>query len=121
MQNRTYRVLRLPDWLLLGLAMAVSSFMPVAMAIEVPELYAAEVPLDPADTAARDKAYRAALNQVLVRITGESDAAASPVFAELFPNPARYVLQYRPATSSTPSLRSSWSAPGPSRSRARSS
>jgi hypothetical protein len=93
----TIRGIRLRAWLFVGLAMTVASSMPAAMAIEVPELYAAEVALDPADPASRDEAYRAALNQVLVRITGKSDAAASSVFAELFPNPARYVLQYRPA------------------------
>ncbi|MEQ9560931.1 MAG: DUF2066 domain-containing protein, partial [Woeseiaceae bacterium] len=97
MQARRNRTFHLPAWLSLSLVLGVQAPGPLALAVEVPELYAAEVALDPADPASRDAAYRAALNQVLVRITGDSDAAALPLFAELFPNPARYVLQYRPA------------------------
>jgi hypothetical protein len=67
-----------------------------AAAIEVPELYTAQVSLDPTDPGARDDTYRAALNQVLLRVTGQVDAGESPLLAELFPNPAQYVLQYRP-------------------------
>lgn len=75
--------------------------MPIVHSIEVAELYTAQVPLDPANPEGRDEAYRAALNQVLVRITGAIDAAESPLFAELFPNAARYVLQYRPGEDNT--------------------
>jgi hypothetical protein len=83
--------------LLVGLIIAGAFSVSAADAIEVPDLYAAQVPLDPNDTASRDEAYRAALNQVLVRLTGSKDAATSPLMAELFPSAAQYVLQYRPA------------------------
>lgn len=97
MQFSTTRHFGLPAWLLAAVAIAAGLAWSPAKAIEVADLYAAEVPLDPADPASRDEAYRAALDQVLVRITGDSQAAESPLFDELFPNPARYVLQYRPA------------------------
>lgn len=97
MRNRTYRHFRLPAWLFAGVAIVTCLALPSAKAIEVADLYAAEVPLDPADPASREAAYRAALDQVLVKITGASDAADSPLLDELFPNPARFVLQYRPA------------------------
>jgi hypothetical protein len=70
--------------------------LPPARSIEVTELYTVQVPLDPAKRDARVDAYRSALKLVLVRITGEQDAADSALLAEMFPDPSRYVLQYRP-------------------------
>ncbi|MBT8084401.1 MAG: DUF2066 domain-containing protein [Woeseia sp.] len=67
------------------------------VAVEVTDLYSAEVAIDPEDQDSRDTAYERALQQVLVRITGSEAAAYSPELRALFPNPARYVLQYRPA------------------------
>ncbi|MGB5353947.1 MAG: DUF2066 domain-containing protein [Woeseia sp.] len=78
--------------LLVGLLMGT---VPAA-AVEVKDLYSAEVAIDPADPESREAAYGRALQQVLVRITGSEDAAFSPELAALFPNPARFVLQYRP-------------------------
>ncbi|MEQ8205988.1 MAG: DUF2066 domain-containing protein [Woeseia sp.] len=65
-------------------------------AVEVEGLYSAEVPVDPNDPDSRETAYERALQQVLIRVTGSEDAAFSPELNALFPNPARYVLQYRP-------------------------
>lgn len=79
--------------LLLTLLLLVAG--PVS-AVEVEDLYSAEVPVDPNDPDSRETAYQRALQQVLIRVTGSEDAAFSPELNALFPNPARYVLQYRP-------------------------
>ncbi|NNE60327.1 MAG: DUF2066 domain-containing protein, partial [Woeseia sp.] len=55
-------------------------------AVEVPDLYSAEVAIDPEDQDSRDTAYERALQQVLVRITGSEAAAYSPELRALFPN-----------------------------------
>ena len=67
------------------------------IAVEMTALYTVEVSLDPDDPDATENAYRAALNEVLVRITGTTAAAVSPELTAIFPNPASYVLQYRSA------------------------
>ncbi len=66
-----------------------------AAAIEVESLYTAETPLERDDAVHRAEAYADALSQVLSRITGLADPLQSPDIAALFPDPARYVLQYR--------------------------
>ena len=75
-------------------AFALVLLSPLANALEMTSLYSVEVPFDPEDPE-RKNAYRTALNQVLIRVTGTTAAAESPQLAELFPNPARYVSQYR--------------------------
>lgn len=72
-----------------------------AAAVEVPSLYTAQVPLDPNDPGARREAYERALSQVAVRITGTRDALAPGELETLFPDPARYVLQFRPGEDDT--------------------
>ncbi len=103
MQNMTFRnhkgqaqLLRLALLLAIMLMAAAK-----AAAVELPSLYTVQVALDPDDPDARDNAYQTALNQVLLRVTGASEVAESPVFAEIFPNPARYVLQFRPGEDNT--------------------
>lgn len=80
---------------LLVLMLLSAAAAPVS-AVEVKDLYSAEVAIDPDDPKSRDMAYERALQQVLVRITGSEAAAFSPELTALFPNPARFVLQYRP-------------------------
>ena len=75
-------------------AVALLLLSPLANALEMTSLYSVEVPFDP-DDPDRKNAYRTALNQVLIRVTGTTAAGDSPELAELFPNPARYVSQYR--------------------------
>ena len=75
-------------------AFALVLLSPLADALEMTSLYSVEVPFDPEDPE-RKNAYRTALSQVLIRVTGTTAAAESPQLAELFPNPARYVSQYR--------------------------
>jgi len=60
-------------------------------------LYSAEVEL--ASDESRQDGYRAALTQVLYRVTG-SDVSGDPALvAGLFPDPASYVVQFRPLES----------------------
>jgi uncharacterized protein len=80
--------------ILLG-AITLLAALPAA-AIEVRSLYTANAPLPRDDAAHRAEAYTEALSQVLSRITGLEQPLASPEIAPLFPDPARYVLQYRP-------------------------
>lgn len=86
----------------LFVATIVSSLMALPVAsIEVESLYTAEIVLDPQDPDARDNAYRQALAEVLVRVTGSADIADPARMADIFPNPARYVTQYRPGPDNT--------------------
>ena len=73
----------------------------VSTAVEVTSLYSAEVPLDSAARDPRSAAYRDALAVVLLRVSG-SDVANDPELIELlFPNPASYVVQFRPGEEDT--------------------
>jgi len=66
------------------------------MAVEVPTLYTAEVPLDAQADDPRADAYAAALVEILGRVSG-TEVAMNPVLVqELFPRPASYVMQFRP-------------------------
>lgn len=85
--------------LLLGIVVLCLSA--AAAAIEMDNLYSVSVPLDPADPGARNSAYQTALTEVLVRVTGTTAIVESEQIAELFPNPARFVLQYRPGPDNT--------------------
>ena len=80
--------------ILLGVATLLAALP--ATAIEVRSLYTANAPLPRDDAAHRAEAYAEALSRVLSRITGREEPLASPEIAPLFPDPARYVLQYRP-------------------------
>jgi hypothetical protein len=64
-------------------------------------LYTARVPVAPNDPQSRERAYEAALSQVLLRITGTQNALSPEQVKEWFPNPARYVMQYRPGEDET--------------------
>lgn len=86
-------------WFLLALALSVVGSN--GNAVELGSLYTAQVVLDAEDPNSRNNAYQTALDQVLVKVTGNPEAAGSPEMAELFPNPARYVLQYRPGDDNT--------------------
>lgn len=72
-----------------------------AAAVEMNSLYTVEVPLDSADPEARNLAFQVALSEVLVRVTGSTAVIESGQMATLFPNPGRYVSQYRPGPDST--------------------
>lgn len=86
---------------LLLLATALLSAAGPAAAVEVPSLYTVQVPLAPNDPNARSEAYERALPQVVARITGTRDALPPGELDTLFPDPARYVLQFRPGEDDT--------------------
>ena len=70
-------------------------------AVEVASLYTAQVPLDPEEPDPRALAYELALSDVLYRVSG-SELASDPEMVELlFPNPAAYVVQFRPGDEDT--------------------
>jgi hypothetical protein len=69
--------------------------LPVA-AVEVPTLYTAEVPLDSRGGNPRERAYRAALVEVLLRVSGSELANDREMVETLFPDPRAYVTQFRP-------------------------
>jgi len=85
----------------LVLGVAVLWFCATAAAVEMTSLYSVQVPLDPNDPDSRSFAYQTALTEVLVRVTGTTAVVDSEEIAALFPNPARYVLQYRPGPDNT--------------------
>ncbi|MFQ5981765.1 MAG: DUF2066 domain-containing protein [Woeseiaceae bacterium] len=65
-------------------------------AIELSSLYTVDVPLDAEADDPRAAAYKRGLWEIVVRVTGSELPAEAPFLEELFPVPARYVLQFRP-------------------------
>ncbi len=76
----------------------------IVSAVEIPALYTSEVTLDPEEEDPRAAAYKRGLWEVVVRVTGSELSADAPLLADLFPNPARYVLQYRQGAEETLSI-----------------
>ncbi len=72
-----------------------------AGAVDVPTLFTAEVPLDQEAENPRDDAYRAALIEVLTRVSGSLLSANEEAIDELFPVPSAYVTQFRPGEEDT--------------------
>ncbi len=77
-----------------GVAVVLSAAAP-ARAAEVADLYTIRVPVDQSEPDWREQAYRRALSQVLVRVTGQRAAAGDPGLDALFEDPARLVQGYR--------------------------
>jgi len=75
--------------------------VPVAHSVEMASLYTVEVPFDRTESNAQTAAYRAALTEVLVRVTGSTAVVESEQMATWFPNPARFVSRYRPGPDGT--------------------
>ncbi|NCF23138.1 MAG: DUF2066 domain-containing protein [Gammaproteobacteria bacterium] len=97
----THPVLRSPAAtrrLIACLALLLITLAPpgVAGAVEMTSLYTAEVPLDLDDNDPRSTAYRNALVEVLLRVSGSGIFSDPELFDLLFPNPAAYVVQFRP-------------------------
>jgi len=70
-------------------------------AIDVPNLFSAEVALDEESEDPRNDAYRAALIAVLTRVSGSGLSANIDAIDEMFPVPAAYVTQFRPGEEDT--------------------
>ena len=79
------------------------TLLPVAgsLAIEMTSLYTAQVPLDPEENNPRAAAYEEALAEVLLRISGSGIGNDPELLGLLFPDPAAYVVQYRPGPDET--------------------
>jgi hypothetical protein len=82
-------------------ATALLSLSPMAHAVEMPSLYTVEVPYEPSQPDAQSAAFRAALTEVLIRVTGTTAVVESEEMAALFPNPRQFVSQFRPGPDET--------------------
>lgn len=78
-----------------GLLLMAILIFATAHAVEMPALYTAEVTLDQEEDNPRAAGYKRGLWEIVVRVTGSELSEDAPLLADLFPNPARYVLQYR--------------------------
>ncbi|WP_405233627.1 DUF2066 domain-containing protein [Lentisalinibacter salinarum] len=78
----------------MAIAVVLSAAAP-ASAAEVADLYTIQVPADRSESDWREQAYRRALSQVLVRVTGQRTAAGDPALEALFEDPTRLVQGYR--------------------------
>lgn len=72
-----------------------------AGAVDVPTLYTAQVPMDKESKNPRDDAYKAALIEILGRISGPGLSDNPEAVDELFPVPSAYVTQFRPGADDT--------------------
>ena len=71
------------------------------VAIEMTSLYTAQVPLDPEESNPQTAAYKTALQDVLLRVSGSAAGSDPELFDLLFPSPAAYVVQFRPGPDDT--------------------
>jgi hypothetical protein len=84
----------------LAIALLAIAALP-AGAVEVATLYTAQVALDEEADDPRAAAYREALEAVLLRVSGSELAADPELIDLLFPNPASYIVQFRPGAEET--------------------
>jgi hypothetical protein len=82
------------------LLFSVGIVLPVE-AVDVPTLFSAQVPLDEEAENPREDAYRAALIQILARVSGSQLSENEEAIDEMFPVPAAYVMQFRPGEEDT--------------------
>jgi hypothetical protein len=68
---------------------------PPAAAVTVPRLYEATVPLTERSERGQSEALQEAMREVLVRVTGQRNAAYEPALAPLVNDAQRYVQQFR--------------------------
>ncbi len=96
----------------MSLLLSLLALPPLAGAARLEHLYEAEVAATGRDTAARDTALRAALEQVLVRLTGSRAALQAGAAEGLVDKPGRLVEQFRfidiPATDDQPKQLKLW-------------
>jgi len=87
--------------LALLLSILVLTGIPTAWAVEVATLYTAQVALDEEQDDPRSEAYKAALGEVLLRVSGTQLSSDPEMIELLFPSPASYVVQFRPGEDDT--------------------
>jgi len=85
-------------WALLCLSIGLVT--PV-LAVDVPTLFSAQVPLDEDSDNPRDDAYKAALVEVLTRVSGSGFSRNEEIVDDMFPVPSAYVTQFRPGAEDT--------------------
>ncbi len=68
---------------------------PLATAVTVPRLYEATVPLADKSERGQSEALQEAMREVLVRVTGQRNAAYEPALSPLVNDARRYVQQFR--------------------------
>lgn len=85
--------MRLPVLLLLGAVLGTVA-LPAA-AVTVDGLYSARVEVAGKGEEARAEGFRTALEEVLVRVSGNAGVIANPELESVLENAARYVQQYR--------------------------
>lgn len=83
-------------WSVLAAALLGGGLPSQVAAVDVPTLYTAEVPFDRNARDPRKDAYQLALAEVLLRVSGSGLSTDRETINELFPNPASYVIQFRP-------------------------
>lgn len=85
-----------------GISLLLSiSIASTAAAVEVPGLYSAEVAFDKDAKNPRDDAYRAALAEVLRKVSGAELGRNFEAIEQMFPNADAYVTQFRPTEDDT--------------------
>ena len=75
--------------------------VPLARAVEVAALFTAQVALDEEANNPRQAAYKAALDEVLLRVSGAELVTDQALVELLFPDPSAYVVQFRPGDEDT--------------------
>jgi hypothetical protein len=100
-KNNCVRVLRHPLICALTALIISSGLALPVQAVDVPTLFTAEVLLDEESENPRDDAYKAALIEVLMRVSGSQLSNDEEAIDELFPVPAAYVTQFRPGAEDT--------------------
>ncbi|MDJ0758082.1 MAG: DUF2066 domain-containing protein [Woeseiaceae bacterium] len=78
-----------------GTALLVAAAMLPTLAF-AQSLYTARVDFDARAGQTRERAYEAALQVVLFRVSGSELSSNPELIAEVFPNPSDYVIQFRP-------------------------
>nr|VFJ52948.1 MAG: hypothetical protein BECKFM1743C_GA0114222_101165 [Candidatus Kentron sp. FM]VFJ74568.1 MAG: hypothetical protein BECKFM1743A_GA0114220_107861 [Candidatus Kentron sp. FM]VFK21956.1 MAG: hypothetical protein BECKFM1743B_GA0114221_108292 [Candidatus Kentron sp. FM] len=86
---------------LVGILVAFS--LGLAHSAPIPELYEAKMPVIDKSEQERNKALRAALRQVIIKITGRREAVGRSAIAKALEQPDRYIQQFLYQTEKTPS------------------
>jgi hypothetical protein len=94
--SRRFAILRQTIGGVLAAVLLSGALLPQAAAVEVATLYTVEVPFDREADDPRKDAYKRALAAVLLRVSGSGLSSDSAAVRELFPDPASYVMQFRP-------------------------
>ena len=89
------RVLSQRLFMPLCLLLSLSLFTDFAFAVQVPELYIAEVPVESQQNADRLRAAKTGLGNVVVRISGAREALTNSWIKIALDNPDKYLKQFR--------------------------